>query len=177
MHEKQEMPGEAVARLVVSGLDELQGASGVPKSFIILRNRIHVFIGCRRYGRMDTARRVFHDTFLLLLGRLPGPRDEEHFPLLMAHLLRQLLTARSRTGQGKRADRHRNTSIVDIDAALRSLETSDRVSVRLVELYYFAGIDPIEIGAILLLDPAAVTRRLRAIRAWLAVRLAGGRPA
>lgn len=166
-------PRTSARQVIPLRLGALHIAAPAPQSYLELRNRIHTFLGCRRLGRPGVARRILHETYMQLLGRPPARRDEAYFPLLIANLLRQLLTAHSRAKPRLPGGDAGDISIVDIDAALALLETRDALSVRLIELHYFAGIDPAEAGAILLLEPAAVTRRLRTARAWLAARLAG----
>lgn len=154
-------------------LGALRIAAPASQSYVELRNCIHMFLGCRRLGHRGEARRIFQETYLQLVGRAPARGDEAHFPLLVANLLRQLLTAQSRTKQplpvegGSPGD----VTVVDIDAALTVLETRDPLSARLIELHYFAGVEAGELAAILVLEPAIVIRRLRAARAWLAAHL------
>lgn len=150
-------------------------AAAVPQSFVELRRRMHKFIYCQRTGYRAEARQIFQETHALLLGRPPHSRDEANFPFLLANLLRQLLTAhvRARThAQSFPGEAPpRAPTIVDIDAALVLLESRDPLSTRLIELYYFAGLDLIDVGDVLVLEPPVIRRQLRLARAWLIAHL------
>lgn len=156
-------------------LGNLHIAASVPQSYIELRHCLHTFIRCRRAGLLSEARQIFRQTYAHLLGRPPHSRDEAGFPLLMANLLRQTLIAHARAQNKSAASltgiKTGTATLMDIDAVLMLLETRDAHTARIVELYYFAGLQPIDIGTVLLLEPAAATRTLRAARAWLIAQL------
>lgn len=149
-------------------------AASAPQSYVELRHCLHAFIRCRRAGFLPEARRIFRDTYGHLIGRAPRSRDEAGFPLLMASLLRQTLIAHARSQIQSYASESRSgaATVVDIDAALSLLETRDAPTARIIELYYFAGLQPIDIGAVLRLEPAVVNQALRLARAWLIAQLA-----
>lgn len=57
--------------------------------------------------------------------------------------------------------------LLQLDGALRQLETLDPLQVRIVELRYFAGLSIEETAAVLALHPSAVNREWVMARAWL----------
>lgn len=68
------------------------------------------------------------------------------------------------SGQGELA----LDDILAMDGALEALASVDPERARIVELRYFTGMSPAEIGAALELSESTVARRLRSAKAWLA---------
>ena len=66
--------------------------------------------------------------------------------------------------------------LLDLDAALAALEAEDPGKAQLVKLRFFAGLTLEQAGRALNLAPATADRHWAFAKAWLFVRLTGGRP-
>ena len=131
---------------------------------------------------------LVHEAFLKLAGsRHPSYENRSHFYGIVARLMRQILvdTARAR-GAVKRgvgqvvamrdlpdwappADR----SVLAMEDALRGLEKTDPLKVRLIEMRFFAGMTAEESSSALEIPVHTVRRELRLARAWLRKEMAG----
>ena len=63
-----------------------------------------------------------------------------------------------------------------LDEALRALARIDERQARIVELKYFGGLSEEEVGAVLSLSRATITREWQSARAWMYRRMTRGRP-
>ena len=70
------------------------------------------------------------------------------------------------------ADPAENVDLVCLDEALTRLETLDQRQARVVELWYFGGLDIEETAEVLEISPATVKREWNMARAWLRAELA-----
>lgn len=66
-----------------------------------------------------------------------------------------------------------NAEILALDEALQKLEQVDPELVRVVDLIYFCGKSPDEVGELLGVSGRTITRRWRLARAWLREELGG----
>jgi len=131
---------------------------------------------------------LVHEAFLKLAGsRHPSYENRSHFYGIVARLMRQILvdTARARSavkrGVGQvvamrdlpdwapPADR----SVLAMEDALRGLEKTDPLKVRLIEMRFFAGMTAEESSSALEIPVHTVRRELRLARAWLRKEMAG----
>ena len=109
-------------------------------------------------------------------------RDRAHFYAIAGKMMRRILVdyARKQNYQkrGGHVQRIRLDTIDDVpinrapdllalDDALNSLAKHDATLARLVELRYFGGLTKEEIGVVLGISSATVTRRWRMVKAWL----------
>ena len=62
-----------------------------------------------------------------------------------------------------------------LDEALRELGRIDERQARIVELKYFGGLSEEEVGAVLSLSRATITREWQSARAWMYRRMTKGR--
>jgi RNA polymerase sigma factor (sigma-70 family) len=62
-----------------------------------------------------------------------------------------------------------------LDDALHALARLDERQARIVELKYFGGLSEEEVGAVLSMSRATVTREWQSARAWLYRRLTKGK--
>lgn len=131
---------------------------------------------------MDTTE-VVHEAFLRLLDqRRVDWRNRSQFFSVAARVMRRVVVdqarrqkARKRGGRWIRvelreiADRPAvsDPSLVELDAALASLEETAPDAARLVELRYFAGLTIEEAAEVLGVGRTTVTRTWRWARAWL----------
>jgi len=131
---------------------------------------------------------LVHEAFLKLAGsRHPSYENRSHFYGIVARLMRQVLvdTARAR-GAVKRGvgqvvamrdlpdwapapDR----SVLAMEDALRGLEKTDPLKVRLIEMRFFAGMTAEESSSALAIPVHIVRRELRLARAWLRKEMSG----
>jgi RNA polymerase sigma-70 factor (ECF subfamily) len=65
--------------------------------------------------------------------------------------------------------------VLMLDEALRELGRIDERQARIVELKYFAGLSEEEVGAVLSLSRATITREWQSARAWMYRRMTTGR--
>lgn len=109
-----------------------------------------------------TPTALVHELFLRFNGAGSKPvRDRAHFYALAARAMRQILVDHARrSGAGKRGGGAHVTDLdhaltlaagdsqraLELDAALRSLETCDSELAQLVEWHFFAGLDFEEIA-------------------------------
>jgi len=65
--------------------------------------------------------------------------------------------------------------VLMLDEALRELGRIDERQARIVELKYFAGLSEEEVGAVLSLSRATISREWQSARAWMYRRMTTGR--
>lgn len=162
-------------------VDELAGLI-YPELRQLARGRLAV----RRDGELSPTELV-HEAFLRL-ARQPQPdwANRAHFYYIAARLMRQVLVdlARERfsvkRGAGCRAlslDQlddviaQPGISLLSLDEALHSLANFDERKAQAIEMRYFGGMTVEEIGDVLGIATATVTRDLRAAKAWLRAHL------
>ncbi len=108
----------------------------------------------------------------------------EHYRAVAAKAMRQILIDRARSrGRHKRGENpvrtlsdtpgesQQTASILDLEAALETLEGVKARYARIVELRYFGGLSTPEIAAWLGVSPRTVASSWRLARAWLVERL------
>jgi RNA polymerase sigma factor (TIGR02999 family) len=146
-----------------------------------------------RGGHTLETTALVHEAYIRLvdLNRI-GWQDRAHFYAMSARLMRQILVdhARARARLKRGSDQIRisidelqpkdeGTAVPDLvalDDALRDLAALDTERARVVELRFFGGLDREEIGEVMGLSSATVSRRWRAARAWLLRYLKDNRP-
>ncbi len=114
-------------------------------------------------------------------------RDRAHFLSFASRVMRQVLVdaARNKTYRKRGGGSHRVTlgelpaarlpegsDVLDLDRALRELESLDRRKSEIVQMRFFGGMTAIETAQALGVSEATVHRHWRAARAWLGKRLA-----
>lgn len=135
---------------------------------------------------------LVNEVYLRLVGvRGVTWQDRGHFFALCAKLMRRILIdfARSRRSL-KRGGTASSVSLdealvvsntpradlLDLDDALKSLETFDQRKSRVVELRFFGGLSVAETAAVLNVSPETVQRDWRLAKDWLLSELSGERP-
>jgi RNA polymerase sigma factor (TIGR02999 family) len=136
----------------------------------------------------QTATGLVHETFLKLAGgRHPLYENRAHFYGIASRLMRQILvdTARARSaakrGFGMQValddatdcPAGADTSVLAMEDALRGLEKTDPLKVRLIEMRFFGGLTAEESSAALAIPVHVIRREMRLARAWLRRELAG----
>lgn len=137
--------------------------------------------------RAFQATELVHEAFIKLEGLKITPKDRGHFLGLAARAMRQVLVDQARSRQRDKRGRGQaavtlmtrdlagaepaQVDVLDLDGALRALESLDARKARAVELSYFGGMTDGEVADALALSTATVKRDLRTARAWLATAL------
>lgn len=147
----------------------------------------HLAYKCLRGERSDHtlgATALVHETWLKLIGqRQVSWQNRSHFFGIAARMMRRILVDYAREmnyvkrGGGLErvelepmriaADDKCPQNVAALEEGLRELEKVDSQLAHVVELRYFVGLSAEEIGAVLDISTATVTRRWRLARAWL----------
>lgn len=134
---------------------------------------------------------LVNEAYLRLARQQPGKHweDRTHFFAVAAHVVRAVLVdhARARRAAKRGAGavsveltvaNARQASpavdVLDLDAALRALETLDAEQGRIVEMRYFAGLSIDETAAALGTSPSSVKRGWLAAKTYIRRHLDGG---
>lgn len=139
----------------------------------------------RRDHTLQTLALV-NELYLKLIGhRGTEWHDSAHFFALAARMMRRILVDHARNhGYAKRGGGWRKLQVealaeldplrldrpadlLALDDALRDLARQDPQMAQLVELRFFGGLNKHELGEVLGLSSATVTRRWRVLKAWL----------
>ena len=139
-----------------------------------------------RERSLDTTGLV-HEAYLRLVDSPAVARvTREHFLAIASRVMRNVLVDHARTRVALKRGRGLEPvslqealgipqidldGVVELDDALKKLETIDARQGRIVELHYFGGLTLEETAATLGLSLATVKRDLRLARAWLAAEL------
>ncbi len=165
------------------GGDQDALTSLLPLVYRRLKKISHHLVRGERPEHMLEATALVHEAYVRLID-LEGIewRDRVHFYAMCARIMRRVLVDESRhrnrkkrgggavrveTTELKRLPSERAPQLVALDDALAELAEHDEEIARIVELRFFGGLDREEIGEVLSLSSATVTRRWRAARAWL----------
>jgi len=167
---------DAQAQLFVRIYDELHG----------LASR---YMESERSGHTLQATALVHEAFARLTSGRPTPALERaQFFHAAARAMRQVLIDRARGKQrlkraGLRVELHEEPSAPDsaepavdvlaLEEGLAALEAHEPDLARLVEMRFFAGLEPVEIAALRGQSERTVRRDLQFARAWLRRRLNG----
>lgn len=152
----------------------------------IVYPELRILAKARLAGQRDdllSPTELVHEAFLRLVQqRQPEWANRSHFYFIAARLMRQVLVdlARERLTQkrgeglrtvdldqlGSHAHGHA-MSMLALDDALAALAAFDSRKAQALEMRYFGGMTPPEIGAELGIAAVTVVRDIRAARAWL----------
>ncbi len=134
---------------------------------------------------------LVHEAFLRLLdqNRIAW-RDRVQFFGVASRLMRRILVDHARRRRrlkrggpretvaleraGEIPERSRPLDLLDLDRALRRLESSDARKASVVELHFFGGLSVEQTAEVVGCSRATVTRDWRTARAWLARELTAG---
>ena len=136
-----------------------------------------------RQGHTLEATALVHEAYVRLID-LEGIswQDRAHFYAMCSRIMRRVLVDHARylgrakrggdvqridTAELQRLPSERPPPLVALDEALAELARHDEEKARIVELRFFGGLDREEIGEVLGISSATVTRRWRSARAWL----------
>lgn len=138
----------------------------------------------REFGaRTLQATELVHEAWFRLCGAdQPSFANRRHFFGSAARAMRQALIdrARGRKAEKRGGDAERiqldeildlpgepDVDLLELDDALRRLESLDGLQVRIVEMRYFLGLSIEQTAQALDLHPSAVNRQWESARAWL----------
>lgn len=144
-----------------------------------------------REGHTLQPTALVHEAYLRLAGQQPGKqwKDRAHFFAVAAHVVRAVLVDHARA---RRAIKRGSgevpmdltiagggagalpVDLLDLDAALQSLEALDQEQGRIVELRYFAGLSIEETAAALGTSASTVKRGWLAAKTFIRRHLDGG---
>lgn len=157
-----------------------------------LRRLAYRSMRAEREGHLLQPSVLVHEAFLRLMGgEPPAWENRAHFFAFSARLMRQILIDFSRIQDAKKRGSRRAhldltavmdqagvapqpVDFLDLDAALKTLQTLHERQARVVELRYFGGLENLEIAEVLGVSEPTVIRDWRAARAWLFSRLRKG---
>jgi RNA polymerase sigma factor (TIGR02999 family) len=162
----------------------------VPLVYRQLRRQAAAYLRRERLDHTLQPTALVHEAYLRLAGQdRVGWQNRAHFFGIAAHMMRRILVdharerqAAKRPGAGLRValdDRVGATLPVDcevllLDQALHELMRVDARQAQIVELRYFGGMSEQEVGQVLSVSRATVTREWQTARAWLYRRMTTG---
>jgi RNA polymerase sigma factor (TIGR02999 family) len=154
-----------------------------------LRRLARRYLDHERVGQTLQTQDLVHEAFLRLVGqRHIDWQNRAHFFGIAAQMMRRILTDHARRrSSGKHGGGMRHVvlddlpdiaarggaDIVAVDEALTELKEVDEELAKIVELRFFGGLTHDEIGTMLGVSTATVSRRYRIAKAWLYRRLSG----
>jgi RNA polymerase sigma factor (TIGR02999 family) len=177
-------PDPAITRLLHSWRSGDAGAENqlVPLVYGRLRSLAASHLRHERPGHTLPATALVHEAYLKIADAGIDFQDRAHFFAVASTAMRRVLVdhakhhRRQRRGGGAlRADFEEafavcvepDPVILEIDEALTQLAKMDPRKVSIVELTYFGGLSYSEVGEILGISDATVSRELRMARAWI----------
>ena len=161
-----------------AALDEL-----MPLVYDELRRLAHRYMTGERTGHTLQTTALVNEAYLRLVDQQSVRwQNRAHFFGIAARLMRQILVDHARGRQAAkrgggqmllsvsvldRIGAREDVNLVELDEALRRLETVDEQKSRIVELRYFGGLTIEETAEALGVSPATVKRDWAMARAWL----------
>ena len=147
-----------------------------------LRRRAHKYLLRERSGHTLQTTALVHETYLKLVEQNNDWKNREHFFAVAATLMRRILIdyartqKRARRGGGVPDETLENLTIaagsgsfdlLQLNDALERLAVKDPRVASVVELRFFAGLDPVETAKVLGVSDRTVKRDWRMAKAWL----------
>ena len=184
-------PG-AVSRLLEAwGRGDLQARDDLmPVVYRELRRRAGAYLRRERQDHTLQPTALVHEAYVRLVGQEHVAwQNRAHFFAIASHMMRRILVdyareheAAKRPGAGVRvmlddrigAAEPRACEFIAVDQALVELTRIDPRQGQIVELRYFGGLSEQEVGDVLSISRATVTREWRTARAWLYRRMTTG---
>jgi RNA polymerase sigma-70 factor (ECF subfamily) len=185
-------PAGTVSQLLQAwGLGDLRAREDlVPLVHAELRKRAVAYLRRERRDHTLQPTALVHEAYIRLLGqRRVAWRNRAQFFGVASQIMRRILVDYARERQAaKRLGGIRVTlddaaiaadapdcELLMLDDALHALARLDERQARIVELKYFGGLSEEEVGAVLSMSRATVTREWQSARAWLYRRLTKGK--
>lgn len=158
-------------------LDEL-----LPMVYNELRRLAHTYLNRERDGMTLQTTALVHEAYMKLIGQHSVDfRNRAQFFALSAQAMRRILIDNARLHKAQKrgsglkvpfegvaeVSSQTDDRLIELDIALRELETFDAVQAKLVELRYFGGLTIEETAEVMNISPATVKREWTIARAWL----------
>jgi len=182
----------AVSRLLRAwGSGDLQARDDlVPVVYRELQRRAGAYLRRERSDHTLQPTALVHEAFIRLMGQdRVAWQNRAHFFAMAAQMMRRILVDHARGHQAaKRPDggvkvmlddrigaaQPRACECIALDQALVELTRLDPRQGQIVELRYFGGLSEQEVGEVLSISRATVTREWQTARAWLYRRMTAG---
>jgi RNA polymerase sigma factor (TIGR02999 family) len=182
----------AVSRLLQAwGRGDLQARDDlVPVVYRELRRRAGAYLRRERPDHSLQPTALVHEAYMRLAGQeRVAWQNRAHFFAIVSHMMRRILVdyarehqAAKRPGAGVKvmlddrigAAQPRACEFIALDQALVELTRIDPRQGQIVELRYFGGLSEQEVGEVLSISRATVTREWQTARAWLYRRMTIG---
>lgn len=155
----------------------------IPLVYAELRKIADGHLRHERPGHTLQPTALVHEAYARLIEqKQPDYRDRVHFLAVAAQVMRQILIDHARRKfAAKRGGSRPKYSLdeacdaavekpslmIDLDDALKALETHDPMKARLIEMRFFGGLTAEESAEVLRLPVNEVRRGLRIAQAWL----------
>ena len=182
----------AVSRLLLAwGRGDLQARDDlVPVVYRELQRRAGAYLRRERQDHTLQPTALVHEAYMRLVGQeRVAWQNRAHFFAIASQMMRRILVdharehqAAKRPGAGVKvmlddrigAAQPRACGLIDLDQALAELTRIDPRQGQIVELRYFGGLSEQEVGEVLSISRATVTREWQTARAWLYRRMTAG---
>jgi RNA polymerase sigma factor (TIGR02999 family) len=182
----------AISRLLRAwGGGDLQARDDlVPVVYRELQRRAGAYLRRERSDHTLQPTALVHEAFMRLMGQdRVAWQNRAHFFAMAAQMMRRILVDHARGRRAvKRPDagvkvtlderlgaaQPRECELIDLDEALVELARMDPRQGQIVELRYFGGLSEQEVGEVLSISRATVTREWQTARAWLYRRMTAG---
>ena len=182
----------AVSRLLQAwGRGDLQARDDLmPVVYRELRRRAGAYLRRERQDHTLQPTALVHEAYMRLVGQeRVAWQNRAHFFAIASHMMRRILVdyareheAAKRPGAGVKvmlddrigAAEPRACEFIAVDQALVELTRIDPRQGQIVELRYFGGLSEQEVGDVLSISRATVTREWQTARAWLYRRMTTG---
>jgi len=151
-----------------------------------LHRLAHYYMRRERPGHSLQTTALVHEAYVRLVDyKRMQWQDRAHFFAVSAQLMRRILVERARRHPRGRAgvpvsldeaaivSANRPADLVALDDALNALARVDARKVQVIEMRFFAGLNPEETAAVLNISSVTVRRDLRTAKAWLYRELTG----
>jgi len=161
----------------------------VPVVYRELQRRAGAYLRCERPDHTLQPTALVHEAFMRLMGQdRVAWQNRAHFFAIAAQMMRRILIDHAREHQAAKragvkvmledrigAARPRACEFIALDQALVELTRIDPRQGQIVELRYFGGLSEQDVGEVLSISRATVTREWQTARAWLYRRMTTGR--
>lgn len=189
--EQMGQTGAVSSLLQAWGRGDLQARDDLmPVVYRELRRRAAGYLRRERQDHTLQPTALVHEAYMRLVGQeRVAWQNRAHFFAMAAQMMRRILIdharehqAAKRPGAGVKvmlddrigAAQPRECELIDLDQALVELARLDPRQGQIVELRYFGGLSEQEVGEVLSISRATVTREWQTARAWLYRRITAG---
>ena len=185
-------PSEVSQLLQAWGRGDVQAREElVPLVYRELKRRAGAYLRRERPDHTLQATALVHEAYVRLVGqdRVAGQNRAQFFGIA-SQMMRRILVDHARERQAaKRPGADVRVTLVDhagaapapdcdlilLDQVLDELAHLNARQAQIVEMRYFGGLSEMEVGAVLDLSRATVTREWQAARLWLYTRMTKGK--